>query len=68
MKSGDIKREHSWNSLVYRLFNRTGGPAKSFVPRTTDSTHGKGYWPNLLLNQSLPQKPNLIWQGRLCGE
>jgi len=34
---------------------------KSFVPRTTDSTHGKGYWPNLLLNQPLPQGPNLIW-------
>jgi putative transposase len=34
---------------------------KSFVPRTTDSTHGRGYWPNLLLNQSLPQAPDLIW-------
>lgn len=34
---------------------------RSFVPRTTDSTHGKGYWPNLLLNQPLPQEPNLIW-------
>lgn len=34
---------------------------KSFVPRTTDSMHGKGYWPNLLLDQSLPQAPNLVW-------
>ncbi|WP_460966064.1 IS3 family transposase, partial [Spirosoma litoris] len=34
---------------------------KSFVPRTTDSTHGRGYWPNLLLDQPLPQAPNLIW-------
>jgi len=34
---------------------------KSFVPRTTDSTHQKGYWPNLLLDQPLPQGPNLIW-------
>lgn len=34
---------------------------KSFVPRTTDSTHGKGYWPNLLLNQPLPKAPNLVW-------
>ncbi|MFD2574514.1 IS3 family transposase [Spirosoma soli] len=33
------------------------GPAKSFVPRTTDSTHGKGYWPNLLLDQPLLQGP-----------
>ena len=34
---------------------------KSFVPRTTDSTHGKGYWPNLLLNQPLPLAPDLVW-------
>jgi putative transposase len=34
---------------------------KSFVPRTTDSTHDKGFWPNLLLGQSLPQAPNLVW-------
>ncbi|AUD06042.1 hypothetical protein CWM47_31865 [Spirosoma pollinicola] len=34
---------------------------KSFVPRTTDSTHGRGYWPNLLLNQPLPKAPNLVW-------
>ncbi len=34
---------------------------KSFVPRTTNSTHGKGYWPNLLLDQPLPQAPNLVW-------
>ena len=34
---------------------------KSFVPRTTDSTHGKGYWPNLLLDQPLPLAPNLVW-------
>lgn len=34
---------------------------KSFVPRTTDSTHRRGYWPNLLLDQPLPQAPNLVW-------
>ena len=34
---------------------------KSFVPRTTDSTHGKGYWPNLLLGQPLPVAPNQVW-------
>ena len=34
---------------------------KSFVPRTTDSTHGKGFWPNLLLNQPLPQAPDRVW-------
>lgn len=34
---------------------------KSFVPRTTDSAHGRGYWPNLLLDQPLPTAPNLVW-------
>ena len=34
---------------------------KSFVPRTTDSTHRRGYWPNLLLDQPLPKAPNLVW-------
>ncbi|UFH58003.1 IS3 family transposase [Spirosoma sp. KNUC1025] len=38
---------------VRKFMKQTGLQAiqpKSFVPRTTDSTHGKGYWPNLLLN------------------
>lgn len=34
---------------------------KSFVPRTTDSTHGKGYWPNLLLDQPPPTAPDHVW-------
>lgn len=34
---------------------------KSFVPRTTDSAHGKGYWPNLLLNQPPPTAPDQVW-------
>ena len=34
---------------------------KSFVPRTTDSTHRRGYWPNLLLGQAPPKAPNLVW-------
>ena len=34
---------------------------KSFVARTTDSTHGKGYWPNLLLNQPRPTRPDQVW-------
>jgi len=34
---------------------------KSFVPRTTDSTHNKGYWPNLLLDLPFPTAPNLVW-------
>ena len=36
---------------------------KSFVPRTTDSTHGKGYWPNLLLGQQPPTAPDQVWVG-----
>ena len=34
---------------------------KSFVPRTTDSSHRKGYWPNLLLDKPMPQQPDLVW-------
>jgi hypothetical protein len=34
---------------------------KSFVPRTTDSTHGRGYWPNLLLDQPPPTAPDQVW-------
>jgi putative transposase len=32
-----------------------------FVPRTTDSKHGKRVCPNLLLNQLKPTKPNQVW-------
>lgn len=34
---------------------------KSFVPRTTDSRHGKRISPNLLLEGSLPNAPNKVW-------
>lgn len=47
--------------MVYKPFSRTGGPAKSFVPRTTDSKHGRGYWPNLLLGQPLPKAADMVW-------
>ena len=32
-----------------------------FVPRTTDSKHGKRVCLNLLLNQPKPTKPNQVW-------
>jgi putative transposase len=34
---------------------------RSFVPRTTDSRHGKRICANLLLGQPLPTRPNLVW-------
>jgi len=34
---------------------------KSFVPRTTDSRHGKRVCQNLLLNEPRPVAPNRIW-------
>ena len=34
---------------------------KSFVPRTTDSRHGKRVCANLLLGQDLPTVPNQVW-------
>jgi len=36
---------------------------RSFVPRTTDSRHGKRVSPNLLLEVPLPEGPNRIWVG-----
>jgi transposase InsO family protein len=36
---------------------------RSFVPRTTDSRHGKRVSPNLLLDRPLPTEPNRIWVG-----
>lgn len=49
---------------VRGLMSRQGLVAlqpKSFVPRTTDSGHGKRICPNLLLGQPLPAAPNLVW-------
>jgi putative transposase len=45
---------------------------KSFVPKTTDSKHGLGYSPNLLLEAPDPTKINELWVGDityvpLCG-
>lgn len=34
---------------------------KRFVPRTTDSRHGKRVCPNLLLGQPLTAAPNQVW-------
>ena len=34
---------------------------KSFVPKTTDSNHGKRVAENLLLNKPKPNAPNQIW-------
>jgi putative transposase len=45
---------------------------KSFVPKTTDSRHGLGYSPNLLLEMPQPTGVNQLWVGDityvpLCG-
>ncbi|WP_420150919.1 IS3 family transposase [Spirosoma sp.] len=59
------EKGHSLGRYQVRTLMKKGGlqaiQPKSFVPRTTDSTHSKGYWPNLLLDQPLPQAPNLVW-------
>ena len=36
---------------------------KSFVPKTTDSRHRRGYSPNLLLDADSPTRLNQIWVG-----
>jgi putative transposase len=41
---------------------------KSFIPKTTDSNHGKRVAENLLLNTPKPDAPDQIWTVRRCGE
>ncbi len=36
---------------------------RSFVPRTTDSSHPYPISPNLLLEREAPQKPDEVWVG-----
>jgi putative transposase len=36
---------------------------KSFVPKTTDSRHGLGFNPNLLLDAADPTRPDEVWVG-----
>jgi putative transposase len=36
---------------------------RSFVPKTTDSSHSYAISPNLLLERSAPQKPDEVWVG-----
>ena len=44
-----------------RRHGRKALQPKSFVPRTTDSTHGKRCAPNLLLDQPKPSQANRVW-------
>ena len=44
-----------------RRHHRRALQLKSFVPRTTDSTHGQRCAPNLLLDQPRPTQANRVW-------
>ncbi len=44
-----------------RRHGRKALQPKSFVPRTTDSTHGQRCAPNLLLDQPRPTQANQVW-------
>ena len=44
-----------------RRHERQALQPKSFVPRTTDSTHGRRCAPNLLLDQPTPTQANRVW-------
>ena len=73
---GNIKGTQNTGSTQYRiryLRYRTGGPARSFVPQTTDRTHRRRYCGDaraaeLLLDQPMPKTPNLVWPCRRCGQ
>ncbi|RYY21314.1 MAG: hypothetical protein EOO36_01095 [Cytophagaceae bacterium] len=49
----DPKRLYAWQKAAQQ--------PKAFVPRTTDSTHGKRCAPNLLLDQPKPTQANRGW-------
>ena len=44
-----------------RRHHRRACKPKVFVPRTTDSTHGRRCAPNLLLDQPRPPQANQVW-------
>ena len=46
-----------------RRHGRQALQPKSFVPRTTDSTHGQRCAPNLLRDQPRPTQANRVWVG-----
>jgi transposase InsO family protein len=52
-KVGKILREQGLKAIQPR----------SFVPKTTDSRHPYPISPNLLLERSLPQRPDQVWVG-----
>lgn len=58
--------EHCGPRRVARIMREQGLRAiqpKSFVPKTTDSRHGLGYSPNLLLESPEPTKTDELWVG-----
>ena len=50
-------------SKVLKLQGLRAIQPKSFVPRTTESRHGLGYSPNLLLEASEPTRVDELWVG-----
>ena len=48
-----LMQEQNWRAIQPR----------SFVPRTTDSSHGLRAYPNLLLELGQPIRPNQVWGG-----
>ena len=48
-----LMQEHNWRAIQPR----------SFVPRTTDSSHGLRACPNLLLALGQPVRPDQVWGG-----
>ena len=57
---GYIIGRHRIRKLMQQQGLRAIQP-RGFVPRTTDSRHGKRICANLLLGQALPTAPNLVW-------
>lgn len=57
---------HLGRARIAHVLRRHGLRAqqpRSFVPQTTDSSHGRRVAPNRLLNQPAPTAPNQVWVG-----
>ena len=63
LKAGGIKIGRHKIRRLMREQNLRAIQPRSYVPRTTDSRHKLGFSANLLLERSMPQKPNEVFVG-----
>jgi putative transposase len=63
LADGGIVRSAKWVAKALKTLGLRAIQPKSFVPKTTDSRHGLGYSPNLLLDTPDPIAVDQLWVG-----